>query len=354
MRRRRAAAEHLLVLALGLLVLVVHDVPYLLRVPFWADEAWVAVTTRFPLAQLPATTSSTPIGFSVLVRLVTVTGQQTGRLLPLAFAAAAVPVAYWLARRLDWPWPPASVIAGLLAAVAVLLVPAMLARDDLKQYTADAFLSLLVLALTARLEADWSRWRLAALSVTAGAGMLLSDAVAFTAIAAFTAVCLVQVGRRCWRRLAQALAAGGGAAVLMLGVYEAFDARAVSPGLTAFWAGFYLPARRGIGASLAFVMGRFDFAHAYFGLGPAWLAIPLVISGLVTLAWTRRPATALAAAALWPELLALSALHRYPFLDIRTSTFLFTITAVVAAVGVAGLGALARAALSRSGAARFA
>ena len=35
---------------------------------FWSHEAWVAVTTRFPLSQLPATTSSTPIGWSVLVR----------------------------------------------------------------------------------------------------------------------------------------------------------------------------------------------------------------------------------------------------------------------------------------------
>jgi hypothetical protein len=352
--RRHRAAEHLLVLALGLLVLAVHDVPYLLRAPFWTDEAWVAVTTRFPLAQLPATTSSTPIGFSALLRVITVSGHQAGRLLPLAFAGAAVPVAYWLARRLDWSWPPASVIAGVLAAAGVLLVPAMLVRDDLKQYTADACLSLLVLALTARLEAGWSRWRLAALSAAAWAGLLLSDAVAFTGVAAFAAVCVVQLARRSWRRLAEALAAGAGTAVLMAAVYEAFDARAVRPGLTAYWAPFYVPVRRGLGASVTFVTGRFEAAHAYFGLGPAWLAIPLVIAGLVTLLRTRRPATALAAAALWPEMLALSALRTYPFLDIRTSTFLFAITAVVAAIGVAGLAALARGGLARAGAARLA
>ncbi len=124
--RRRAAAEHLAVLLLGLLVLVVHDTPYLLRAPFWTDEAWVAVTTRFPLSALPATTSATPIGFSAVLRLVTLGGHQTGRLLPLAFAGAAVVIAYWLARRLPWSWAPASVLAGLLAAGAVLLVPAML------------------------------------------------------------------------------------------------------------------------------------------------------------------------------------------------------------------------------------
>lgn len=73
--RRRAAGEYLAVAALGLLVLAVHDVAYLLRTPFWVDEAWVAVTTRFPLSQLPAVTSSNPIGWSALLRLVTMPGQ---------------------------------------------------------------------------------------------------------------------------------------------------------------------------------------------------------------------------------------------------------------------------------------
>ena len=87
---RWRSAELLAVLVLGLLVLVVHDVGYLLRHPFWTDESWVAVTTRFPLSQLPATTSSTPIGWSALLRVVTVGRTQTGRLLPLAFAGVSV------------------------------------------------------------------------------------------------------------------------------------------------------------------------------------------------------------------------------------------------------------------------
>ncbi len=135
---RRLAAEHLAVLTLGLLVVLAHNVGYLLRQPFWTDEAWVAVTTRFPLSQLRATTSSTPIGWSVLLRLFTERGEQTGRLLPLAFAGAAVVIAYWLGRGIGWSRLEVSVGAGLLTAVAVLLVPAMLVRDDLKQYTADA------------------------------------------------------------------------------------------------------------------------------------------------------------------------------------------------------------------------
>jgi hypothetical protein len=98
--RRRLTAEYLFVLSLGLLVLVVHDVRYMLRQSFWTDEAWVAVTTRFPLSQLRATTDSSPIGWSALLRVVTEAGTQISRLLPLAFAGVALVIAYWFARRL--------------------------------------------------------------------------------------------------------------------------------------------------------------------------------------------------------------------------------------------------------------
>ena len=338
--RLRPSAEPLAVLLLGLLVFVVHDVGYLLRQPFWTDEAWVAVTTRFPLSQLPATTSSTPIGWSALLRVVTVSRTQTGPLLPLGFAGATVIIAYWFARRIGWRWEAASVMAGLLAGIGVLLAPAMLVRNDLKQYTADACMALLTLALTSQLEREWSRWRLAGLSVAVWGGMLLSHTVAFVGLAAFGAVCAVQLARRAWHRLAEAVVAGTGTAILMLGVYEGFDARAVVPGLTAYWAGYYLPAAHGLRASSTFVFSHLNAVHAYFGLGPLWLGIPLFIAGLVTIFRLGRPATAIAVIALWPEMLAVSALKKYPFLDERTSTFLFAITVVVAAIGVAGLGSL--------------
>jgi hypothetical protein len=48
------------------------------------------------------------------------------------------------------------------------------------------------------------------------------------------------------------------------------------------------------------------------------------------------------AAALWPEMLVVSAAKKYPFLDLRTSTFLIAVTVVVAAIGVAGVCSLLR------------
>ncbi len=335
--RRWRIAEHLAALVLGLLVLVVHDVGYLLRQSFWLDEAWVAVTTRFPLSKLPALTDSTPIGWSLLVRLFTVSGEQTSRLLPLAFAGGAVVIGYWLGRGLDWPRPQSAIIGGILTGTAVLLVPAMLVRDDLKQYTADACMALAVLALTSRLERHWSRPGLAALSISVWGGMLVSDTAAFIGAAAFAALCLIQLARRAWRRLAEAAVAGLATAILMLGVYEAFIARAVSQGLVGYWGADFVPVSSGLHASMTFVISRFRPAvWASFGLGPAWLAVLLVLAGLVTLARRGRPATAVTVAILWPEMLVLSAAQKYPFLDTRTSTFLFAVTTAVAAIGVAG------------------
>ena len=342
--RRRLTPENLVVLVLALLVLLVHDLGYILTQPYWTDEDWVALTTKFPLSQLPATTNSTPIGWSVLLRFFSVSGTQTGRLMPLAFAAAAVLVAYWFARRLDWPSREVSVGAGLLAAIAMLLVPAMLIRDDLKQYTADAFFAVVTLALTSRLERDWSRRRLIDLSVVTWAGMLISDTVAFVGAAAFGAVCLVQLLRRDWRRLAESAVVGAVTAVLMLAVYKVFDARAVTPSLTysPHFANYYPPLHKGKRAFLRFVYSHFQREYTHFGLGPLWLVALLFAVGLVVIFWRGRPVTAIALAALWPEMIVISAARLYPFIDARTSTFLFAVTAVVAAIGVAGVCSLLR------------
>jgi hypothetical protein len=342
--RRRLNPEHLIAVFLGLLVFLVHDVPYLLSHSFWLDESWVAATTRFPLSQLPATTSSTPIGWSALLRLVTVPRTESSRLLPLIFAGAAVVVAYWFARQVGWRSREAAVCAGVLAGIGVLLVPGMLVQGGLNQYTADACLTLVVLALISRLEREWSRRRLAALSVAVWGGMLFSDGVAFVGMAAFLALCVLQLVRGDLRRLAEAVVAAAGTAVLMLGVYKVFDARAVGSGLytTGSMRLFFMPLDRGLHPMVTFLIRHFNAAAGFFGLGPVWLAVPLFIAGIVTIFRLGRPATALAVAGLWPVMLAVNVVRRYPFLNVRTSTFLFAITAVVAAIGVIGLCSLLR------------
>src|SRR5262249_26783056 len=68
--RRDGLLDAAAVVALLALFPVVHDVPSLLHAPYFLDEAWVALSVRFPLSQLPLLTSSTPIGWSFLLRLV--------------------------------------------------------------------------------------------------------------------------------------------------------------------------------------------------------------------------------------------------------------------------------------------
>lgn len=67
------------------------------------------------------------------------------------------------------------------------------------------------------------------------------------------------------------------------------------------------------------------------------LAVPLVLAGVVTIYRLGHPVTALSFVVLWLVMVIVSAAKKYPFLNERTSTFLLTVTVVVAAVGVAGV-----------------
>lgn len=332
--------ETALLALLALATFVVHDVGYVLRHRFWVDEDWVAVSTRFPLTQLHAVTSSSPIGWTFVLRLVPFGGPQRFRLVPLVFAALAVVAAYVLARRLSWPNSRFAVGAGVLAGVAVLLSPAMLVRNDLKQYTADAFVTLTILTVLSGVERSWSRRRLGALCATIVVGMLFSHPAAIVGGVALIALVLVQLGRRSWRRLAESAVAAAVAGLGMGLVYLLLDRVTQTPALRSYWANYYVPTDQGIGDGWHFVYLHLHAVRREFGLGPAWLAIPLVIAGLVTLARLGRPAVATAVGLLVPVLVGASAAKQYPLLDLRTSTFAIAIIDVVAAVGAAGICAL--------------
>jgi hypothetical protein len=167
------------------LAVVAHRPGYLFSHSFWLDEGWVADSVRAPFHQLRLLTSSTPVGWTLLLRLVPDVGPpERLRVLPLAFGVLSVVAAYLLGRRLG---RVAAVAAGLAAALA----PTALSNHSLKQYSADVFVTLLLLWLTERLEAGWSQRRLAALclvccaaaggaaagaAVVIGAGVLLVPA----------------------------------------------------------------------------------------------------------------------------------------------------------------------------------
>jgi hypothetical protein len=295
------------------------------------DEAWVAVSTRAPLGRLPEVTSSTPIGLTFLIRLVPGNGHETQRLVPLLFAALAVLAAYAFGSTLR----TLPVITGLLTGGAALLVPAMLARDDLKEYTADAFAVLLIFAMLSRVEASWSRRRLLWLGLVLVALALISHIALLVAAVALPCLALTRLAQRRWNELAEVLIATAATGAVLLGIFVVFDRGTGTTSLRNYWNGYYIPHTPS--AALQYIHTGLHRLLPYLGIGNVALLTALVAAGIVVLAWQGRWATAALLPLLIVELIVLSGLRRYPLLDERTSTFLMTAAIVVAAVGVAGL-----------------
>jgi hypothetical protein len=321
---------------LAALTLVVHNVHYILTTPFWFDESWVAASTKLSLSDAPHVTSVTPLGWTVLLRGVFFGGPQGLRLVALGFATLSVVVAFLLARSLSWSAPWQSRAAGALAGLAVLLVPSSLVRNDLKPYTADAFVALTLLLLLSRLEADWTRRRLVTLAAASVGGFLISVPGLFVAVAIFATMLGVQLVRRDWRRAREATLAGAVVAVCLAVVFVAIYQPHVGDNLTTYWRRYYLPVGKGIRPTLSFLRASANGMAAFLGMGPALIVAALVVAGLVTVSRSGRLVLACVVPVLLAELMVLGAARKYPFFDERTSHF-FTVTlAVFAAIGVAG------------------
>jgi hypothetical protein len=315
--------------ALAVLLAVVARRPgYLFSHPFWLDEAWVADSVRAPFHQLRLLSPPTPIGWTLLLRLVPPIGPpERLRALPLAFGVLSVVVAYLLGRQLG---RVTAVAAGLAAALA----PSALRNHNLKQYSADAFVTLMLLWLTARLEAGWSRRRLTALGLACVPAVLVSHVTVFVSAAVLSALLVRAVVARRWERLGWLVAVGLGVAVIETAVYLAFAAAGNNAAMQRFWDSSFVPLDQGLGPAVAFVGRGWTGALDRVGFGPWPLAAALVIAGLVALVRARLAAVALAVCLLASELVVAAAAHRYPFLEQRTSIFLTTLLTVCGGIGV--------------------
>jgi hypothetical protein len=328
--RRLLRTETAVALVIAACVLLVHDVGYLLRIPYWVDEAWVAASTRVSIDQLPKVTSVSPIGWTFLLRLVPGNGSQDQRLVPLAFAAATVLAAFAFGRSLRL----IPIVTGTFAAGAALLAPAMLVRNDLKEYTADAFVAVLALALMSRLEAAWSRRRLITLGGVFVACALVSHASLLVAAAALPCLCASRLARRRKAEFIDAAVVTAATGVVLSIVFLTLDAGARTPALRNYWRAYYLP--HGIHPALHYINVRFNLLLPYFGFHHRLLLVGFVLLGLIVLIRQGRWATGAFLPVLVVEVVLLSALHRYPLLDERTSTFLILLSVVIAAVGAVG------------------
>jgi len=331
---RRTQAEALstldalsLVLLCGLAV-VARRPGYLFSHSLWLDEGWVADSVRAPLRQLRLMTSSTPIGWTLLLRLVPHIGPpERLRALPLAFGVAAVVAGWSVGRGLG---RPQALAAGLAAALA----PSALANHNLKQYSADAAVTLLLLALAAWVEAGWSPRRLAVLCLVCVPALLVSHVTMFASAAALLALAVVALLRRDRGQLAWTLALGAGTALVEGVIYLVFAAPGNNADMQRIWEPLFVPLSDGPGRAAGFVVTRLASALDRVGFGPPLLAAAVVCAGVAVLWRARQRAAAMAVPLLTAVLVLASAARRYPLLDDRTSLFFTTVLTVVGALAV--------------------
>lgn len=352
----RPRQEALLVLALVAVAVVVRRPWVVLGHPLSVEEGWLAAAVRTPLRLAAEVTSTAPLGWTLLLRLLPAGGApERLRLLPLALAAAAVIPAYLLGRL---ALRAAPVVGGLVAGLAVALAPSLLARSELRHDTAEALAAVVLVLAAARLERHHTRRRLAALVVAGAVCALLAHTAGLVLAAVVAVLALVAVHESAWRRLSELLAAGVlgvGAAWVLYGWVAAPSAHAAR----AHWEPAMVPVTEGSGYAVTVVAQRTMLELERAGFGPWPLALPAVALGVVAL-WRSGLRTAAAAVpAVWLGLLAGGLTGRYPFLQdldgrhwsVRTSLGLSLLLTLTAAVGVtwavAGLWRQARAAPAR-------
>ncbi len=316
-------------------MLVVHRLGPILANPFWLDEAWVALSTKMPIGNLPWATSSTPLGWTFLIWLLPAHGQMM-RLVPWLFLAGSVFAGYVFGRRLDWPNRAWAVLGGLAGALGALLLPAQALRHDLKQYTADAAIAVLLMVLLAGFEAACSPRRLIGLGAVVVVGMFFSHTTALVGVAVLAAVVFLR--RRQWRVIlifVPVVAAG------MALVYFVVDGAARNNALNDYWAA-YFPTIRELPHYLVQRLGEL---RMFLGL-PWPLYLLLAVAGIVTVARYGRPVTAGALVLLPLIEIVMGVTRKYPLLDIRTSHFLLVTYAVLAGIGIVGVLSLLASVLS--------
>jgi len=316
--------------AFALAVLLLHPVGAMFARPYWLDEAWVADLARAPLSRQMTLSSSTSIGWVLLLRLVPGHAAQRYRAVPLAFSAATGSLAYVLVRRLNWRSTFEARWAGVACGAAVVLAPVSLLPSDLKQYSADAAISLLLLLLCSRTERDDKRRSLIEFGAATVLATPFSTVAMFVAVAAFAGLLGSAAIRENWRRVRDVLMCGAASGALILTYFAAVVLPHDNQALREFWHAQYLTGSPVHMISVAW--------HRILNLQSSVGVPPLVMVfffafALGVLCLRGHVAIAISAVVLWAEMFLLGAASRYPFLDIRTSTFLLTVSVLVACVG---------------------
>ncbi len=315
-----------LLAALGI-VATTQDIPYLLSWPLWGDEAWVVLSRLFPLSDLPMLTSSSPIAWNLLVQAFSLLGDTGGRILTLLFHAAAIAAAFYAGRWM--PWRPGGLnptALGAITALGVALAPGTLARVDIKHYAADAFVTLLVLALT--FHARSGRRVLVGLTIIGAFGTLVAFATVFVVPAAFLALLVEAVVQK--RRVTGILVGGSIAAIGMLTCYLMVAMKGDNDSLRGFWTSAYPRGLLDLPKFLGSRMLDVDASITFLNIG---IIAVFVLAMLITAARRHAWEAIVFPGVVLAIMIVLGLLHRYPLLDQRTSHFFIVLTSFCATVG---------------------
>jgi hypothetical protein len=332
-RSRWGRVDTGLVVIAAVCTVFVHPVHAMLSHSYWLDEAWVADMLRVPWSQVSSVANTTPLGFAALLRLVPGSGLQRARLVVLMFSVLTVVMAYVFARSLAWASPWRARVGAVTASVIVMLAPLSLGRNDLKQYTADAFCALVVLTMAVVVEGAPGR-RIWWFTVAALVVLPFSSTSSFVTVAAFAGLLGSALIARNGRRAIEVLVNGGTAGIVILGYYAAIVIPHTNKKTRDYWNAYYL---RGTPWHMLRVGWHRLFAlRTSLGVPPL-LLIGVVIVGLIALVRLRAFAIVIAAVVLWFEMAVIARARLYPFLDLRTSHFLLVTILVIGAVGIAAL-----------------
>ena len=240
--------------------------------------------------------------------------------------------AYLLGRRLG---RAQAVAAGL----AVALAPSALSYLSLKQYTADAFVTLLLLWLTARLVAGWSRPPAGDLCLACVPAVLISHVTVFVSMAVLAALPFGPWPSAAGTGWSGSSPSGSPSPASRPPSTWPSPPSGDNPAMTAWWAADLVPLGRRLRAGGGFAGRPVRRGPAPGRVRSLAAGRAVVAGGLVALWRARLPVVVAAVGLLAAELLVAAAAHRYPLLEERTSLFFTTLLTVCGALGIASVAA---------------
>ena len=303
-----------------LVAAVVLRAPGLGPSSLWLDDAWVALVTRTSGVSDTMLVGLTGPGFVFLLKgVLEATGfsELAAQALPFIAAVVAVPLLYLVAMARGL-----SVVGALSSAGLLLVAPEHVEyATRVKQFTLDALLVVVMIAVGWAATSAPTRRRLAVVVAVAVATTAVSAGVAPAAAACLGAVGLGSIGRG---RRAMAEAAAGGAiwAVFAAGWYALVLRPRIAVSLREYWQDYYVAIDAGLVAAVRDVArGLTRLLEGFSVLPPALSGLLLSVGVAVAIRRWGRAAFLLIGPAL--VLLAMAALELAPFGGGRTDLFLY-------------------------------